>query len=270
MVNMGGAEADGRDEPDVAVTFLEAAERVLSGAGEPMHYARLTRVALERGLLVSSGKTPEATMSAQISQHLAAARRRGNTPRFSGHGRGVYGLTAWEPTGVWREIDQHNDRAKDRMLESLMALSPEEFEHRVSELLSAQGFEVTVTRRSGDGGIDIRGRVVVGALFFAGVAVQVKRWRDAVTDGTVRQTRGALDPGELGVIVTTSRFTGPAVVEARRAGAVPIGLITGRELVELFAASEFGVSRNTVDILEFAGNDVCGGAFRGDDTPAGG
>jgi hypothetical protein len=46
------------------MTFLEAAERVLRTAKRPLSAREITEIALKRGLLTSSGKTPEATMSA--------------------------------------------------------------------------------------------------------------------------------------------------------------------------------------------------------------
>lgn len=46
--------------------FKQAAWQVLHDAGEPLHYADITRLAIEGGLLNSKGKTPEATMNTQL------------------------------------------------------------------------------------------------------------------------------------------------------------------------------------------------------------
>lgn len=48
------------------VTFLQAAEAVLRRAKKPMTAAEITDVALRRGLLQTSGKTPVATMSSRL------------------------------------------------------------------------------------------------------------------------------------------------------------------------------------------------------------
>ena len=48
------------------MTFLEAAEAVLRAAKRPLTAREITDIALQRGLLRTSGKTPEATMSATL------------------------------------------------------------------------------------------------------------------------------------------------------------------------------------------------------------
>lgn len=48
------------------MTFLEAAERVLRSAKQPLTAGEITEIALRRGLLQTRGKTPTATMSAAL------------------------------------------------------------------------------------------------------------------------------------------------------------------------------------------------------------
>jgi restriction system protein len=50
------------------MTFREAAEEVLRrhSPGAPLHYRRISELALADGLVVSKGTTPEATMGAQL------------------------------------------------------------------------------------------------------------------------------------------------------------------------------------------------------------
>jgi HB1, ASXL, restriction endonuclease HTH domain len=48
------------------MTFLAAAEAVLKSAGRPLTTREVTEMALERGLIASTGKTPEQTMSAAL------------------------------------------------------------------------------------------------------------------------------------------------------------------------------------------------------------
>lgn len=47
-------------------TFKEVAYEILKEAGKPLHYKEITKIALKRGWLKTAGKTPEATMSAQL------------------------------------------------------------------------------------------------------------------------------------------------------------------------------------------------------------
>ena len=47
-------------------TFKRSAIEVLKKAGTPLHYAEITRLALESGMLETAGATPDASMNAQI------------------------------------------------------------------------------------------------------------------------------------------------------------------------------------------------------------
>lgn len=63
------------------MSALSAAETVLQDAGTPMDYREISRLALERGYWQSAGKTPWATMGAQlytdIRKHGAAGNQCG-------------------------------------------------------------------------------------------------------------------------------------------------------------------------------------------------
>src|SRR6266508_4289617 len=108
------------------------------------------------------------------------------------------------------------DRTKHGLLEQLGQIDPGTFEELIGELLERIGFEeVEVTRRSGDGGIDVRGVLTVGGVTRVKTAIQVKRWANTIPDRIVRELRGSLGPAEQGLIITTSGFTRPAVAEAK-------------------------------------------------------
>lgn len=53
---------------NASLSFTQCAERVLLEFGDkkPMHYKDITEKALQEGWLVTSGKTPEASMYAQV------------------------------------------------------------------------------------------------------------------------------------------------------------------------------------------------------------
>ena len=76
--------------------FLGAAERVLSEAGEPLHYGEITRRALASGWVVTSGKTPDATLNAQIASNI---KREGDRSIFVRVHPGVFGLRQWLDRG---------------------------------------------------------------------------------------------------------------------------------------------------------------------------
>ena len=57
-----------------------------------MHYRDITVQALDEGWLVTEGKTPEATMYAQVVSEIKRQQKRGEQPRFVQHGRGYFGF----------------------------------------------------------------------------------------------------------------------------------------------------------------------------------
>jgi len=52
------------------MTFIDAALAVLASSSRPLSTAEITKRALAKGLIQSSGKTPEATMSAHLYRHV--------------------------------------------------------------------------------------------------------------------------------------------------------------------------------------------------------
>lgn len=235
------------------VSFTDAAEIVLKycGSETPMHYTDITREALTMDLLATHGRTPEATMYAQILTEINRMQRRGQTPRFTKHGKGLVGLTQWLGTGLQAQISQHNVAVAKKLRAELMAMDPTQFEDLVGAMLVKMGFEnVDVTARSNDGGIDVRGQLVIGDAVRISMAVQVKRWKNNVQKPTVQQLRGALGNHEQGLIITIGGFSSGAEQEATRANASPIGLMSGEKLIALLMEYELGVIRTQYDLFE--------------------
>ncbi len=54
------------------VSFKLAAIKILKDAKEPLHYEEITKRALKKNLIETTGSTPEATMNAQISVDIKA------------------------------------------------------------------------------------------------------------------------------------------------------------------------------------------------------
>lgn len=106
-----------------------------------------------------------------------------------------------------------------------------------------------VVGRSGDGGVDVRGTLVVGDVIRTRMAVQVKRWMKAPT---VQQVRGSLGTHEQGLIITTSDFSAGARKEADRPNAVPVALMNGEQVVNLLVENDIGVKRDEHYIIELA------------------
>ncbi|HUW12341.1 MAG TPA: HTH domain-containing protein [Anaerolineae bacterium] len=248
-----GGDSLPRPDPTGTVSFTKAAEVVLDRFADhkPMHYREITEKALELGFIKTAGRTPEATMYAQILMEIQRQQRRLETPRFVKHGKGLVGLTRWEPAGLAGEIEEHNDHVRKELLQHIRQMPPAEFEALIGKLLAKIGFDsVEVTRHSGDGGIDVRGVMVVGGVVATRMAVQVKRWKHNVQAPMVQQVRGSLGPHEHGLIITTSEFSDGARQEALKATVTPIALVNGEELVSLLIEHNIEVRRTTHDIIE--------------------
>lgn len=248
-------------QSDNHMSFLDAAEHVLRGMkdGECLHYRDLTTRAIEDGLLRTAGKTPEAIMTAQIGIDIRRRDARGETQRFVREGRGMVGLAKELPIGIAEQIHQHNVEARRELLKRAKEVTPDAFERLVEELLGAMGFEdVEKTQVGNDGGIDVRGTLVVGDVVRIRMAVQAKRWTGTVSAPTVQQLRGSLGVHEQGLVITTSKFSAKARQEAERSDASPVALMDGEQLAVLLAEHELGARRRqhvlfTVESEEQAG-----------------
>ncbi len=167
--------------------------------------------------------------------------------------------TGGETTGTKEISDQPVPEEEElvphrvRLLEIIRALPPEGFERLSQRLLRESGFQhVSVTGRSGDGGIDGLGTLQVNPFVSFNVLFQCKRYKGAVAPSQVRDFRGAMmGRADKGIILTTGTFTLEAKKEARRDGVPPIELVDGETLLEMFEKLELGVvPKQTFDVDE--------------------
>lgn len=138
------------------------------------------------------------------------------------------------PTGVpHREI----------LITLLKSLPAAGFERLCQRLLRESGFQhVTVTGRSGDGGLDGNGVLEVNPFVSFRVLFQCKRYSGAVVPAQVRDFRGAMaGRADKGIILTTGTFTAEARREAVRDGVPPIELVDGEKLLDMFEKLELGL-----------------------------
>ncbi len=135
---------------------------------------------------------------------------------------------------------------KDQLIGRILEIPPAGFERLAQRILREAGFvNVTVTGRSGDGGIDGMGVYRLSLVSFP-VYFQCKRYAGSVTAGAVRDFRGAMvGRGEKGLLITTGSFTKDAQNEATRDGAPPVELIDGVHLCDLLREYGLGVEVRT-------------------------
>jgi restriction system protein len=240
--------------------LADIAEQVLREAGGgPLHYREITERATSAGLMTPRGETPWASINAAMGVDNRRREARGELPRFVGAGSGYYRLRT-AATEVDQAIERWNDRTKQELLAQLGEIDPGTFEDLIGQLLEQIGFEdVEVTKRSGDGGIDVRGVLTVGGVTRVKTAIQVKRWANNVPDRIVRELRGSIGPAEQGLIITTSGFTRAAVSEAEMTDRAPVTLIDGDLLVELLTEKEIGVKRRARPVLQLDEASLAGG-----------
>ena len=133
---------------------------------------------------------------------------------------------------------------KQTLMQELLAMTPDAFERLCQRLVHATGVEdVVVTGKSGDGGIDGRGRLRIGLVSLR-VAFQAKRWKDMVGPAVIREMQGAMgNDVDHGFIITTARFSRGARDCAKAAGSRQVELIDGEQLCELLDEHGLGVRR---------------------------
>ncbi|GAB1366634.1 hypothetical protein MASR1M36_15050 [Candidatus Cloacimonadaceae bacterium] len=122
------------------------------------------------------------------------------------------------------------------VLDRILELDPKEFEILVGHLLTALGFEgTTVTGKVGDGGVDVMGELDVSNLAKIKLFVQVKRFKTDVkiSASDVKQLRAAIPKDGQGAFITTADYQKKANVIALDPDFPRIGLINGKQLVDL-------------------------------------
>lgn len=144
--------------------------------------------------------------------------------------------------GTWR----------DELLEVLLDITPAAFERLIQRVLRESGFfQVEVTGRTGDGGIDGKGIMRLAGLISFRVVFQAKRYSGSVSVSQVRDFRGAMvGRADKALLITTGSFTKEAMREAIRDGAPAIDLIDGDRLVEKLKELGLGVSTQEVRVEE--------------------
>jgi len=149
------------------------------------------------------------------------------------------------------EVD-NSEEWKEQLLNTLYHITPAAFERLAQRLLRESGFfQVEVTGKAGDGGIDGKGIVRVSGLLSFHVIFQCKRYKGSVTPSQIRDFRGAMQGrADKGLVITTGTFTREAIKEATRDGAPPIDLIDGELLCDKLKELKLGVDTKLTETVE--------------------
>jgi restriction system protein len=147
---------------------------------------------------------------------------------------------------------QRNDlSAPLRLLRNHLAANPEDrfyihptrLEDMVASIFRDFGYDVEVTGRTGDGGIDVVLRDESGRI-----AVQVKRYRNSLEVEQIRSFLGAmvLDGTTRGIFVTTSRFqsgSSGTVLAAQERG-FEVELVDGERFLQALGVAQLRYHRS--------------------------
>jgi restriction system protein len=141
----------------------------------------------------------------------------------------------------------------DTLLDILKTIDPIEFEHLCKMLLREHGFEnVEVTQITRDEGIDGYGTLKINPFISMRIIFQCKRYKKIVSRAHIGDFRNAvMGRADKGIILTTGTFSEDAKREASRDGVIPIELIDGQKLVELFEQVELGVKVKTIYEIDY-------------------
>jgi pSer/pThr/pTyr-binding forkhead associated (FHA) protein len=134
--------------------------------------------------------------------------------------------------GRTRFVLRNEGGRSQSVLDKIVSLRPYEFEKLTEQLFGKLGFDATVTKQTGDGGVDVEA-IHKGVIFRGRYLLQCKRYRShKVTRPEVQAFHGRLarEPRARGIFITTSSFTRGAQKEAELTG---INLINGQELESL-------------------------------------
>ena len=187
-----------------------------------------------------------ASQQTELEYQLAWARTRlKNLGAIVNSKRGVWMIT---PEYAGRKSITREEVTENIKAETLHSMNPYAFERLAMLLLRECGFsQVTVTKKSSDGGIDGTGKLRINGIFSFNVAFQCKRYTGSVSAGDIRDFRGSLTTDiEKGVFITTGSFTKAAREEASNAGKQQIDLIDGEEFISKLIEYGLGVKERTI------------------------
>ena len=154
---------------------------------------------------------------------------------------------------LWNDYAEFPEEIKpwrERLSEVIQNMDPYGFERLAQRVLRECGFtQVTVTKKSGDGGIDGTGKLRINGIFSFNVAFQCKRYKGSVGASDIRDFRGSLTTDvEKGVMITTGTFSTATKEEAATQGKKQIDLIDGEDFISKLA--EYGIGVRPITTYE--------------------
>ena len=126
-------------------TFKDVAYEILKEAGKPLHSDEITKIAMQKGSLITDGKTPEATMNAQL---VVDINKKGTGSRFKKVGPSIFSIND-EVEVVKNEKLTEEDEKKEYKIDLATISSVQKgkiVEARVAELITLYGDNLSCYR----------------------------------------------------------------------------------------------------------------------------
>lgn len=173
---------------------------------------------------------------------------------------------------VVRQAREISKEAREQLYNYLLELNPFKFEELIKFLLEEMGYtEVEVTSPTNDKGVDVVGNIELGISQVREV-IQVKRLNHNrnVQREVLDKLRGVLHRFDAvrGTIITTGGFAKGTSKAAFERGAAPITLIDGEKLLDLLTEYNIGVTKKSVEYIEFDPSKLAQFETRDADQPA--
>ncbi len=229
------------------LSFKKAAKKILENSNKPLPAREIVELALAEGLIKTEGKTPEATMAAQLYMDI----RDNPKSEFMKVSAGTFALVDGKDTFSGEQhVARHNQQVREQLKQQLHEMDPGHFESLIAALLDKIGFEdVDVVGGTSDGGIDVTAALTVGGITNVRTVIQAKRYKNNVSSKVIRELRGSAELTLRGLVITTAGFTKDAIEEAEQPNKMPITLVDGEKLLDLLIRHQVGVKKANVDIL---------------------
>lgn len=244
--------------PSTPLSFVDAAEKLLTQVGKPLTYRELAAKALEEGLVHTESETPEISMHVSIRGEMKRRETRGEPQRFVFLGNGVFSLVdlvAGPPAEKTKSaLDQVRESRREASNELYQKLTTSNngpnFETMIADLLVAMGYQdVQVIGGKDDQGVDILCEKREG-LLKTRIAIQCKckALNQQIGPKDVSTLRDNLSTYQChqGILVTTSVLNDTAKSKAKESGKEPIFFIEHDELLDLFGEFNVGLRHEPV------------------------
>lgn len=235
------------------MSFVEAAEKVLTEEKKPLAYKEITSLAITKGYLITDSKSPEISMHVSLSTEIKRRKDRNEPQRFESLGQGYFRVIeqSEETKTALQTVKDSRNEVIEKMFERLTSTDHgTDFEAMVGGLLNSLGYEeVEIIGGKDDQGVDLtcEKRDGITKIKFA-IQCKCLNEKRKVGPKDISTLRDNLSTYQCqrGILITTSSLNDKAKTKAKESGKEPIHYIEKDEILELFLQNSIGVRSETI------------------------